>query len=148
MSNSSATEEIIANLAKIIQGPQLQMLSKLISGEMMVLRYLLENNQAQPREIGNVMNISSARVARLMTTLMQKGFIKCEKDPADKRKIVVTLTDSGRGHIEQQVDTFMQQVEAFFEELGEDDTQALALISAKAVEINESKAKGQDTCLN
>ena len=73
-----------------------QMVSETIKGEGFILGYLYHNSSAQPGDISRMMQASTAYVAKLLRGMEEKGLIFRRKDPEDKRKILIGLTDKGR----------------------------------------------------
>ena len=61
-----------------------------------------------PTTIAERLLVTTASMTSLLDTLERRGFISRSPDPADRRKVLVTLTENGR-HV---VDQFLPQVVA------------------------------------
>jgi DNA-binding MarR family transcriptional regulator len=63
--------------------------------EMLVLEKISEDGSAAT-EIQNDLTISKPAVSQILSALEQRGFIRRQTDPQDRRKISVTLTEAGK----------------------------------------------------
>ena len=108
-------------------------------GEMCILNYLYDQNEpAQPGELSAIMDASSARVAAALRTLESKGQIARCVDGADRRRVLVNITEAGR----QLVEARRREVRDYFAQiicqLGEDDVREGMRILGRIMKIAES----------
>ena len=73
-------------------------------------------------DIATAMNTSSARVANLLNTLENKGFIERCIDTNDRRKILVVITDKGKQTIEKSKNLMQEHLSSVFKQMGEKDS--------------------------
>lgn len=89
------------------------------AGISQVLRYLSEASRpVSAGEISHYMNVSTARVAALLRCMEEKGFIQKEKDPADARKTLVLLSESGTQEAEAIKRNFLETVSSAIDRVG------------------------------
>jgi len=111
-------------------------------GETFILHYIGErgSDSVTPSEIGNAMNVSSARVAAALNTLEKKGLVSREIDKTDRRKILVKLTGEGKAMAEEQKRRSLQKLTDMLRILGERDAREFVRIMAKLSEISRELA--------
>ena len=76
------------------------------------------------------MKSTKGRISAILNSLEKKGFIGREIDKDNRRNIIVTLTDSGREYVTNELKECYKIISHVFEELGEKD-------SKKFVELTE-----------
>ena len=97
---------------------------------------LLSNAEA-PLSLGALsedLGLSLAAVSRAVDGLVQRGDVKRQEDPADRRSKLVTLTARGRGIYERVVAVRVAGVERFVDELDPDQRDALGAALEPIVE--------------
>jgi MarR family transcriptional regulator, organic hydroperoxide resistance regulator len=65
------------------------------ASELPILLYLFHNDGVSQEELSSYLIIDKASTARVVQSLLQKGFIRKEKDIADRRANRVFLTEFG-----------------------------------------------------
>src|SRR3989440_13075797 len=97
---------LIARLAHIHRIRLEEYLSKqhLHVGQEMLLKYLWNQDGLSQKEIGELMEIQSATVTRMVIRMERSGFVERRTDLDDQRVSRVYLTDSGRSlqHVVEQ----------------------------------------------
>ncbi len=68
------------------------------------------------------LKVSTARIARMLNTLEDKGLTIRETDAVDKRKTNVYLSDKGRSYVKTEFQGCLSFLENMFIKLGENDT--------------------------
>lgn len=92
-------------------------------GEVGILTYLsFVKNGILPGELSKELKLTSGRIAIALKGLEKKGFIRRARDDKDRRKVIVTVTDSGKRHATSQKDKALTELTAIFTYLGETDT--------------------------
>ena len=104
---------------------------KLIS---FALSLLLQSAPSSPSELSRSMGVSSARIAALLKHLEQKGFVQRRTDEHDERRVIVSLTDSGRELIRERRREAIERVAAALRSLGEDDAREYVRLQQKMLE--------------
>ena len=101
-------------------------LARLSKGEILVLKILLLQGgmatPATPTEISEAMNSTKGRVSAVLNALEKKGEVTREIDKDNRRNIIVTLTDSGKEHVMNELQSGYRTMTHIFEELGEQDS--------------------------
>ena len=94
-------------------GPQKQ-IGKHAQGECFVLRCLARSPKPLlPSDLSTMTQSSTARIAVVLNTLEKKGYITRAIDPADRRRVLVSLTSVGAEYvrsIRQQLRQRMQRL--------------------------------------
>ncbi len=107
-----------------------------LHGEMFILNYMTYRGEsALPSELASAMHTSSARVAVALKSLESKGFITRQIDKTDRRKIIVSLTTSGRELVETHRVEMRKRVELILNHLGEEDAKEYIRIVGRITDI-------------
>ena len=110
-------------------------MDRTLCNEVFALRFLLQHGAAHPRELSDVLMVSTARTAVILNGLERKGLIARTRDDADCRQKTVELTQRGRDSLEQRY----RRLTAFFAEgfryLGAHDTQEFLRLYERLFEI-------------
>ncbi len=115
-------EEIMAIRADQLKTQAFQQMSKLIKGELLALDYLAKRNHSvHPKELGEKMVVSTARIAVILNQMESKKWITRTPDPEDNRQILVTLTEEGRRIVEQRRKGAVEAMTHILENLGPKD---------------------------
>lgn len=131
MDYTELTNELFLNTASLMRAPQLRLANRMLSGEMLAMTYLKSHNSAPPCEIGASMEISSARMAKLIASLLKKNYVHCERDAGDRRKIIVALTREGEAYLDSQINYIVSQTRLILEYLGEEDAKEFVRLAGK-----------------
>jgi len=137
------TTELFVQLEKFHQMKPTVEFTNFRQGEILVLNYLFENETAEelPSHISSCLNLSTARVAATLNSLEKKGYISRIMSPADRRKIIVALTDSGRAFISIKREKMKNVFRSMLTLLGESDAKEfIRLLSRLEVIVSEIMA--------
>ena len=144
MDYTQAAEELMRLMAGA-RGSGIDMLHQQMKGEAFVLHILSQTQDAAlPGQLCGATRTSSARVAATLGSLEQKGYVTREIDPADRRRILVRLTDEGRRAWETMYGDMRGCLEGTLRALGEDDTRELLRLAARLAEIKNSMSERED----
>ncbi len=104
-------------------------------GETRILNYLAdsENHTALPSELSAHMDISSARIAATLNSLEHKQMIFRRMDAADRRRILVCITDCGLEFVLQKREEIRHNIEQLLRDLGEEDAKEYVRIIGRIV---------------
>ena len=138
--------DILEIFAGICNSKTFWTMQKHMKGERFLLSYLMEQGGVcTPGKLADLLNVSGARITAILTALQLKGFVERRGDLADKRRVTVCLTESGRSFVSD----VRAQVFAYADEictvLGEKDTEELIRIAKKLIRCEkdaESVQKG------
>ncbi len=101
-------------------------------GEAAVLMSLYRaGGELSPSKLGNETHVSSARIANILRTLEEKGFITRHHLSSDRRQVAVALTDRGFEQTSKIRAERKKVVEQYLSFLGKDDSQDLLRIARR-----------------
>ena len=132
--------ELAADLLNVMQlhrkaKPQ-RNIDESMHGEIFVLKYIADHNGGVlPGEIGQEMNVSSARIAAALNSLEKKGLITRRIDTSDRRKILVGITQAGKEQAQEHYQTVLGVTAKMLELLGEHDAKEYVRIMKKMAEM-------------
>ena len=105
-------------------------------GEMFALHFLyMRNEPVLPSELSTALRSSMARISALLGSLEKKGLVKREINTADRRNILVTLTESGRQRARREMDNRQTCMAGIFKEMGEADTRDFIRLTKRFAEL-------------
>lgn len=123
--------------AMILNHARREDLSQVFSqGEMRLLGCL--NAGADGRtagELSTLLDLSTARIAAMLNNLERKGAITRARDMADRRRVVVRLTEQGRNEVQTSFNEAVACLSEVYRRMGEADTRELLRLSDRAGEI-------------
>jgi len=112
-----------------------------LQGETFVLHFIAHHgDDVLPSEIGHKMDVSSARIAATLNRLEEKGLITRQIDTADRRKILVKLTEVGKEIAERHEEIVLTETIKMLTALGEYDAKEYVRITGKLTEIIQLEA--------
>lgn len=81
----------------LTRGP-MRSLEGVTRGEMAMLGaiYSSKSDSVGPKELSDLLMISTARVANTLNSLEAKGYVERSLDPSDRRRVEVRITNEGR----------------------------------------------------
>lgn len=118
--------DAISSLERLVINDQYHVIEKMMKftkGEIFILKILLKRNApVSPSELSEALNSSKSRISAILKSLENKGEIKREIDPSNRRNILVSLTDTGREHIMSELMIGYHSLASAFAKLGKEDT--------------------------
>ncbi len=127
-------EKMLSVRARLSHMPAGETVIDACGGEFFALSLLLRSAPSSPSELSRSMGVSSARIAALLKHLEQKGFVQRRTDEHDERRVIVSLTDSGRELIRERRREAIERVAAALRSLGEDDAREYVRLQQKMLE--------------
>ena len=122
-------------------GPQKQ-IGKHAQGECFVLRCLARSPKPLlPSDLSAMMQSSTARIAVVLNTLEKKGYITRAIDPADRRRVLVSLTSVGAEYVRSIRQQLRQRMQRLLAELGEADAEEYLRITERILSITQHMAQ-------
>ena len=99
-----------------------------------ILKILYHNGPLTQKTLQDKLDIQPGSMSEIAAKLEHKGLLCREKDPADKRKILLTLTDAGRADVEAfQMSRKMQHTKDF-DVLTQEEQQQLSQLLEKLLD--------------
>ena len=122
-------------------GPQKQ-IGKHAQGECFVLRCLARSPKPLlPSDLIAMTQSSTARIAVVLNTLEKKGYITRAIDPADRRRVLVSLTSVGAEYVRSIRQQMRQRMRRLLVELGEADAEEYLRITERILSITQHMAQ-------
>jgi DNA-binding MarR family transcriptional regulator len=96
---------------------------------MRLLRVLDQGGEHTMTQLADALNITQRRVTALVDALLKDHMIERRPNPHDGRSSVITLTDSGREHLERTWQQFQNDIAAAFTDLSTEQQEQLLAIT-------------------
>lgn len=101
-------------------------------GTYFVLDYLLKNNdEVISADLSNALNVSTARMAKLLTKMEKKNLIVKHKSMIDQRKTIVELTKHGKEQFLEYKNLIIEYLESIVNFIGVDKFEEYLFITSK-----------------
>lgn len=105
-------------------------------GETLVLQYLSSaDGDVIPSKIAKKLGLSRARMSHILDALETKGYVMRRTDPSDRRRVLVSITESGRDYAAKKNAESVALLSNQLSSLGEHDAQELVRILNKAYSL-------------
>lgn len=101
----------------------------------------LKNDTMSAGELSRIMDIGTGGVANLLNSLEKKGYITRQMNPADRRGIVISLSESGRCIANEKEKEALDKATVLLSQLGKEDTEHLIRIYQRMLDIAEDCLK-------
>ncbi len=88
-----------------------------------------------PKHLADTLNLSTARIAAVLGNLEKRGLISRTMDPDDRRRINVSLTESGKKVAKAEKQEMRNKIVRVFELMGEEDTKKISRINCKVCRL-------------
>ena len=149
MDQTAREERLMASLRQLVGCEEGRSCMAASRGELCLLMHLKrQSDLVLPSELSEVMSVSTARIARLLNTLEDRGLIQRSMDLSDRRKIVVNLTEAGERYLKEVYKRTHRRASAVIDALGAEETETFIRIAEKIVDISRSlsdeEARGQE----
>lgn len=110
-----------------------------LHGQGYVLYHLCHRGEpAQPGELCAELGITTPRMTSILTALERQGLLQRSVSPADRRRVIVTLTDKGRALVQEHDAQQLTRVRSLLHALGEEDAKACTRILDKVLRFEQS----------
>ena len=101
-------------------------------GRFTLLMLLLRSGgRTSPSELAGRTRFTRSTVTGLLDTLEKDGLIRRERDPDDRRRLDVVLTEQGRAHFVGILPDHFRRIGAFLAGLDDDDLERMDAVVAK-----------------
>ena len=137
-----SAEKLLSLLMKSQKKPVHQNARHLSTGEVGVLRCLyLKGDTMSAGELSRMMDIGSGGVANLLNSLEKKNYIRRFMNPADRRGIMVSLSEEGYSLARSKEQEALAMTMGLLARLGKEDTEHLIRIYEKMLDLAEDYLK-------
>jgi DNA-binding MarR family transcriptional regulator len=115
----------------------------LMPRQFQLLGLLDDDGPIGQRELGLAMATDPSILVTLLNPLEADGFVARTRDPTDRRRHVVTLTDAGRRQLERAAEAQREAEEAIFDGLSADQRDQLRGL---LIALRDSRDAASDGC--
>lgn len=116
-------EELYYALFEMVGNKKNALLLESLRGENAVLTYLVNHREEiHPGTLAEHLSLVPGRTADILKSLEKKGLIIRRKDPEDRRKTIVSITEDGVLYIKERRKRIRDQYSGLYKELGAEDT--------------------------
>jgi DNA-binding MarR family transcriptional regulator len=98
-----------------------------------ILNVLWIFDEVDQQEIERLSGSSKASVSSALMTLENRGLIERRRDPKDRRRLLVQLTDAGRQELEKAISSQTERERAWTRVLSDQEIQQLIVLLSKVV---------------
>lgn len=136
MTNEEIAEYLFQQLKTNTSTSLTEVLNEFSKGEVGVLSYLaFDKNSASSGELSEKLNVTTARIARILNSLESKKLIKRKEDKLDKRKIIVEITKEGVILARVTKREIINKIIGVVEEVGYEEIKEYVRIALKIREV-------------
>ena len=101
-------------------------LTEFLQGEMKVLSFIaVSDRELLPGQLSSSLEMTAGRIAGILRSLEKKGYITRRTDPADRRRVLVSITEQGRKYINASSERLEQRLDMLVAEMGSGNTERL-----------------------
>lgn len=118
--------------------------SKSMVGEGQILLYLTIENGLTPGILSEITALGTGRIANILKTMEEKGYIIRKKDEKDKRKVYVYVTEKGKAWHEENKRKLDEEVKNLLNYIGKEDSLELIRILNKIVDFNNQNSNQKE----
>ncbi len=114
--------KLIAVLTEMYENEVFVSLMEFCQGELRVLLWLSEDRDPEsniPSAMADALHVTRGRITAALGSLKTKGFVELAHSRSDRRKVIISLTPSGREYMERRSGQAEAVVAAFVERIGE-----------------------------
>jgi len=116
-------EQLYRVLFQIVGNKKNASLLESLRGENAVLTWLVRQEEdVHPGDLAEKLSLVPGRMTDILKTLEKKGMIRRERDPEDRRRVLVRITSKGARSVTERREQIRVQYSGLYEALGLDDT--------------------------
>ncbi|MBP0955998.1 MAG: transcriptional regulator [Oscillospiraceae bacterium] len=109
-----------------------------LRGEMKVLSFISREDRALlPGQLSSALEMTGGRIAGILRSLEKKGFITRKTDVLDRRRVLVSITESGSRYILSRSEALETKLDMLVTAMGRDNT--IKLIDSLELFVNVSE---------
>ena len=127
-------EQLYRILFQIVGNKKNASLIESLRGENAVLTWLVRQEEdVHPGDLAEKLSLVPGRMTDILKTLEKKGMIRRERDPEDRRRVLVRITPKGARSVTERREQIRVQYSGLYEALGLDDTVKLIELLHKVI---------------
>jgi DNA-binding MarR family transcriptional regulator len=104
-----------------------------------VLALLAEGTRETQATIADALSLDPSRLVALLDSLEERGMIGRQRDPQDRRRHVVSITDAGQGELERLRVMMKDYEDEFFAGMSMDERKSLHELLSKLATCNDPR---------
>lgn len=136
MDYSKTAAELLEVLQVLYRTKPNKEINEATQGGGFILNYIAcQGEEVLPGEICQEMNVSAARVAKVLNNLESKGYITRQIDTSDRRQILVKITEEGRKNAGHNCEIAINVISKRLALLGEHDAKEYVRITKRMAEL-------------
>lgn len=98
-------------------------LEEFLQGEMKVLSFInREDRELLPGQLSSSLEMTGGRIAGILRSLEKKGYITRRTDELDRRRVLVSITESGSRYIVSRSEALETKLDMLVTAMGRDNT--------------------------
>ncbi len=109
-------------------------------GQGKMLRSLAEQGETSLSALSSLLGITPSSTGEIADKLLSAGFITKKNDPLDKRRSLVSVTDSGINELKRLSEEFTSFIASSFSSLNQDELSALLSLLNKLSDPRENSS--------
>lgn len=130
-------DEFFASTMKI-KSIQHRAMPNVLHGDMMLLHFIIDHGrEITPGKISAELGFSTARIASSLRRLEEKGLIERRIDEADRRKVLVSLTESGVAEVQTCRTMMRENISNVLKRLGEEEAKDFIRLTREFIKLSE-----------
>jgi len=132
--NSPGTVVMLLRLAKLVQKRSTEELLGITLRQLMLLSYLRWGAPALQQALCEYLWLDPNNCVLLLNELEERGYVERRRDPADRRRHVVDITDEGRAALERAERAQESLGDTVFAALSDEERGTLRSLLSRALE--------------
>ena len=142
----SLQAELIDILQTLYDTEALTPMMEFCQGEMRVLLYLLAREEkVYPSQLSESLAVTRQRITTILSAMRKKGLIQMEIEEEDRRRMSVTLTETGRTEALEKQQNAYRYLEQMMLLLGEEDSRELVRLMHRCTELVQTHTPKGDS---
>lgn len=143
--SDSVEERILRSLRRIsraieLHSKQLKADVRLTAPQLICLRELRDVEQTTPSQLAHAVSLSQATITGILDRLESRGLVARERNPRDKRRVLVELTAEGRAAVDAAPLPLHARFAARLAKLTEEERSQIESVLARIVRMMEAEA--------
>lgn len=134
---SPGTVVMLLRLAKLIQKRSTEELLGITLRQLMLLSYLRWGAPALQQQLCEYLWLDPNNCVLLLNELEDRGYVERRRDPADRRRHVVDITDEGRAALERAERAQESLGDTMFAALSDEERASLRSLLSRALEPSQ-----------
>ena len=135
---AQGTVVMILRLAKLIHKRSTEELLGITIRQLMLLSYLRWGAPALQQQVCEYLWLDPNNCVILLNELEERGYVERRRDPADRRRHVVDITDEGRAALDRAEHAQETLGDQLFADLSDEERESLRALLSRALEPAQS----------